>query len=116
MMKDTPIQILDHIFYRNEASLKTNIFKIASNDSEYMLSNNFSVCFLSSDAEKLFTALNEKTNTNEISKIDIITRLIHLSCKREVNILSCEEYKVQSIKRILDKIYDLDGQLSSDNF
>lgn len=36
-MKDTPIQILDHIYYRDEASLETNKFRIASNDSQRML-------------------------------------------------------------------------------
>jgi hypothetical protein len=32
-MKDTPIQILDHIYYRDEASSETNKFRIASIDS-----------------------------------------------------------------------------------
>ena len=70
-MKDTPIQILDHIYYRDEASLETNKFRIASNDSQRMLDKNFSVCFLSSSPKYLFIALNEKTyDTNEIIAID----------------------------------------------
>ena len=46
-MKDTPIKILDHIYYRDEASLQTNKFRISSNDSQRMLDKNFSVCFSS---------------------------------------------------------------------
>lgn len=46
-MKDTPIQILDHIYYRDEASLKSNKFRIASSGSESMINENFSACFLS---------------------------------------------------------------------
>ena len=57
-MKDTPIQILDHIYYRDEASSQTNKFRIASNDSQRMLDKNFSVCFSSSNPKYLFIALN----------------------------------------------------------
>ena len=52
-MKDTPIQILDHIYYRDEASLESNKFRIASNDSQRMLDKNFSVCILSHDTKCL---------------------------------------------------------------
>ena len=51
MMEDTPIQILDHIYYRDEASSQTNKFRIASNNSQRMLDKNFSVCILSYDAK-----------------------------------------------------------------
>ena len=116
-MKDTPIQILDHIYYRDEASLETNKFRIASNDSQRMLDKNFSVCILSSDTRTLSTKLNEKTyDANKIDRRDAIARVIYLSNKKKVSILSCEEYKDQCIKRILGKIYDLYGHLSSDNF
>lgn len=116
-MKDTPIQILDHIYYRDEALLETNKFRIASNDSQHMLDKNFSVCFSSSDEGSLFIALNEKTyDVNKIDRRDAIARVIYLSNKKKVSILSCEEYKDQCIKRILGKIYDLHKQLSSDNF
>ena len=116
-MKDTPIQILDHIYYRDEASLETNKFRIASNDSQRMLDKNFSVCFSSSDERSLFIALNEKTyDTKEIIQRNISSRVIYLSNQKKVSILSCEEYKDQCIKRILGKIYDLHRRLSSDNF
>ena len=59
-MKDTPIQILDHIYYRDEASSQTNKFRIASNYSQRMLDENFSICFSSSNTKYLFIALNEK--------------------------------------------------------
>ena len=117
MIKDTPIQILDHIYYRDEASLETNKFRIASNDSQRMLDKNFSVCFSSSDERSLFIALNEKTyDTNKINQRNMSSRVIYLSNKKKVSILSCEEYEDQYIKRILGKIYDLHGRLSSDNF
>ena len=60
MKKDKPIQILDHIHYRDEALLKSNKFKIASNFLQRMLDKNFSICFLSPDTKLLFIALNEK--------------------------------------------------------
>ncbi len=108
-MKDTPIQILDHIYYRDEASLQqTNKFRIASNDSQRMLDKNFSVCFSSSDTRKLFIASNEKTyDTNKINQRNMSSRVIYLSNQKKIYILSCEEYKDQCIKRILGKIYDL---------
>ena len=116
-MEDTPIQILDHIYYRDEASSQTNKFRIALNDSKRMLSKNFSVCFLSSDTGTLFTTINEKTyDANKIDRRDAIARVIYLSNKKKVSILSCEEYEDQCIKRILGKIYDLHKRLSSDNF
>ena len=116
-MEDKPIQILDHIYYRDEASSETNKFRIALNDSKRMLSKNFSVCFLSTDARKLFIASNEKTyDIQEINQRNMLNRVIHLSNKKKVSILSCEEYEDQCIKRILGKIYDLHRRLSSDNF
>ena len=116
-MKDTPIQILDHIYYRDEASLKTNKFRIASNDSKRMLDKNFSVCFSSSDETSLFIALNEKTyDTNKINQRNMSSRVIHLSDQKKISILSCEEDEEEYITRILGKIYDLYGHLSSDNF
>ena len=111
-MKDTPIQILDHIYYRDEASSQTNKFRIASNDSKRMLDKNFSVCFSSSNTKYLFIALNEKTyDTNKINQRNISSRVIHLTNKKKVSILSCEEYEDQCIKRILGKIYNLQNQL-----
>ena len=111
-MKDTPIQILDHIYYRDEASLETNKFRIASNNSQRMLDKNFSVCFSSSDERSLFIALNEKTyDTNKINQRNMSSRVIYLSNKKKVSILSCEEYEDQCIKRILGKIYNLQNQL-----
>ena len=112
MMKDTPIQILDHIYYRDEASSQTNKFRIALNDSKRMLSKNFSVCFLSLDTRSLFIALNKKTyDTNKINQRNMSSRVIYLSNKKKVSILSCEEYEDQCIKRILGKIYNLQNQL-----
>ena len=68
-MEDTPIQILDHIYYRDEASSQTNKFRIALNDSKRMLDKNFSVCFLSLDTRTLFTTLNEKKyDANKINQ------------------------------------------------
>ena len=117
MIKDTPIQILDHIYYRDEASSQTNKFRIASNDSQRMLSKNFSVCFLSLDTRSLFIALNEKTyDTNKINQRNMSSRVIYLSNKKKISILSCEEDEEEYITRILGKIYDLYGHLSSDNF
>ncbi|MBP8634669.1 MAG: hypothetical protein KBI25_05775 [Clostridia bacterium] len=114
-MKDTPIQILDHIYYRDEASLETNKFRIASNDSQRMLDKNFSVCLSSSDERSLFIALNEKIyDANKIDRRDAIARVIYLSNKKKVSILSCEEYEDQCIKRILGKIYDLHESIAID--
>ena len=117
MMKDTPIQILDHIHYRDEALLKTNKFRIASNNSQRMLDKNFSVCFLSPDVQSLFIALNEKTyDTHKINQKNMSNRVIYLSNQKKIFILSCEEDEEKYITRILGKIYDLYGHLSSDNF
>lgn len=111
-MKDTPIQILDHIYYRDEASSQTNKFRIASNDSQRMLDKNFSVCFLSSDTTKLFIVSNEKTyDTKEIIQRNMSSRVIYISNQKKVSILSCEEYEDQCIKRILGKIYNLHRRL-----
>ena len=116
-MKDTPIQILDHIYYRDEASSQTNKFRIASNNSQRMLDKNFSVCFSSSDERSLFIALNEKTyDTKEINQRNISSRIIYLSNKKKISILSCEEDEEECITRILGKIYKLYRRLSSDNF
>ena len=116
-MKDTPIQILDHIYYRDEASSQTNKFRIASNDSQRMLDKNFSVCFSSSDERSLFIALNEKTyDTKEIIQRNISSRVIYLSNQKKVSILSCEEDEEKFITKILGKIYNLHRRLSSDNF
>ena len=116
-MKDTPIQILDHIYYRDEASSQTNKFRIASNDSQRMLDKNFSVCFLSSNTKYLFIALNEKTyDTKEIIQRNISSRVIYLSNQKKVSILSCEEDEEKCITKILGKIYNLHRRLSSDNF
>ena len=115
-MKDTPIQILDHIYYRDEASSQTNKFRIASNDSQRMLDKNFSVCFSSSSTKYLFIALNEKTDTKEIIQRNISSRVIYLSNQKKVSILSCEEDDEKCITKILGKIYNLHRRLSSDNF
>ena len=116
-MKDTPIQILDHIYYRDEASSQTNKFRIASNDSQRMLDKNFSVCFSSSDERSLFIASNVKAyDIQEIIQRNISSRVIYLSNQKKISILSCEEDEDQCIKRILGKIYDLHMRLSSDNF
>ena len=116
-MEDTPIQILDHIYYRDEASLETNKFRIASNDSQRMLDKNFSVCFSSSDERSLFIALNEKTyDTHKINQKNMSSKVIYLSDQKKISILSCEEDDGKCITKILGKIYDLHKQLSSDNF
>lgn len=116
-MKDTPIQILDHIYYRDEASSRTNKFRIASNDSQSMLDKNFSVCFLSSDERSLLIALNEKTyDTNKINQRNISSRVIYLSNQKKISILSCEENEEECITRILGNIYELHRRLSYDNF
>ena len=116
-MKDTPIKILDHIYYRDEASLETNKFRIASNYSQRMLDKNFSVCILSSDERSLLIELNEKTyDIKEIIKRNMSSRVIYLSNQKKISILSCEEDEEKCITRILGKIYDLYGHLSSDNF
>ena len=116
-MKDTPIQILDHIYYRDEASLETNKFRIASNDSQRMLDKNFSVCFSSYDERSLIIALNEKTyDTKEIIQRNMSSRVIYLSDQKKISILSCEEDEEECITRIFGKIYDLRRRLSSDNF
>ena len=110
-MKDTPIQILDHIYYRDEASSQTNKFRIASNDSQRMLDKNFSVCFLSSDTT-LLHALNKKTyDTHKIIQRDMFARVIYLSNQKKVSILSCEEDEEKCITKILGKIYNLQNQL-----
>ena len=112
-MKDTPIQILDHIYYRDEASSETNKFRIASNSSENMINENFSVCFLSSDMKLLFIALNEKTyDTHKINQKNMSSRVIYLSDQKKISILSCEEDEGKCITRILGKIYNLHEQLS----
>lgn len=111
-MKGTPIQILDHIYYRDEASLETNKFRIASNNSQHMLDENFSVCFSSSDERSLFIALNEKTyNTNRINQRNMSRKVIYLSNQKKIYILSCEEDEEECITRILGKIYNLRNQL-----
>ena len=111
-MEDTPIQILDHIYYRDEASSQTNKFRIALNDSKRMLSKNFSVCFLSSNEGSLLIALNEKTyDTNKINQRNISKRVIYLSNQKKISILSCEEDEEECITRILGKIYNLQNQL-----
>ena len=115
-MKDTPIQILDHIYYRDEASSQTNKFRIASNDSQRMLDKNFSVCFSSSSTKYLFIALNEKTDIQEINQKNMLNRVIHLFKSKKVSILSCEEDEEKCITKILGKIYNLHRRLSSDNF
>ena len=116
-MEDTPIQILDHIHYRDEALLKTNKFRIASNNSQRMLDKNFSVCILSYDTKCLLIELNEKTyDIKEINQRNMSSRVIHLSDQKKISILSCEEDEEEYITRILGKIYDLYGHLSSDNF
>ena len=116
-MKDTPIQILDHIYYRDEASSQTNKFRIASNDSQRMLDKNFSVCFSSYDERSLIIALNEKTyDTKEIIQRNISSRVIYLSDQKKISILSCEEDEEECITRILGKIYNLYSKLSSNNF
>ena len=112
MIKDTPIQILDHIYYRDEASLETNKFRIALNDSKRMLSKNFSVCFLSLDTRSLFIALNEKTyDTNKINQRNMSSRVIYLSNQKKISILSCEEDEEKFITKILGKIYNLHRRL-----
>ena len=111
-MKDTPIQILDHIYYRDEASSQTNKFRIALNGSQIMIDKNLSICFLSLDTRSLSIALNKKTyDTNKINQRNMSSRVIYLSNKKKVSILSCEEYEDQCIKRILGKIYNLQNQL-----
>ena len=113
-MKDTPIQILDHIYYKDEASLQTNRFKIAPNGSKHMLDKNFSVCFLSTDSRKLFIASNEKTyDIQEINQKNMTNRVIYLSNQKKVSILSCEEYEDRSIEKILFKIIDLHEKLKN---
>ena len=111
-MKDTPIQILDHIYYKDESSSQTNKFRIASNDSQRMLDKNFSVCFSSSDERSLLIALNEKTyDTKEIIQRNMSSRVIYLSNQKKISILSCEEDEEECITRILGKIYNLQNQL-----
>ena len=113
-MKDTPIQILDHIFYKNEASSKTNRFGIAPNGSKHMIDKNFSVCFLSTDSRKLFIASNEKTyDIQEINQRNMTNRVIHLSNLKKISILSCEEHGDRSIEKILFKIIDLHEKLKN---
>ena len=117
MKKEKPIQILDHIHYRDEALLKTNKFGIALNDSQRMLDKNFSVCILSSDERSLLIELNGKTyDTHKINQKNMTNRVIYLSDQKKIFILSCEEDEEKCITRILGKIYDLHRQLLSDNF
>ena len=112
MMEDTPIQILDHIYYRDEASLETNKFRIASNDSQRMLDKNFSVCILSYDAKCLLIELNEKTyDIKEINRRNMSSRVIYVSNQKKISILSCAEDDEECITRILGKIYNLQNQL-----
>ena len=112
MIKDTPIQILDHIYYRDEASSQTNKFRIALNGSQIMIDKNLSICFLSHDASLLHIALNEKTyDTNKINQRNISNRVIHLTNQKKISILSCEEDEEECITRILGKIYNLQNQL-----
>ena len=111
-MKDTPIQILDHIYYKDEASSQTNKFRIASNDSQRMLDKNFSVCFLSYDERKLFIESNEKAyDVQEINQRNMSSRVIYLSNQKKVSILSCEEDEEKFITKILGKIYELHKRL-----
>ena len=115
-MKDTPIKILDHIYYRDEASLETNKFRIASNDSQRMLDKNFSVCILSYDTKCLLIELNEKTyDIKEINQRNMSSRVIHLSDQKKISILSCEEDEEKCITKILGKIYNIHRKLLSDN-
>ena len=112
MKKEYMIKLLDDIVFRNIASLKTNRFGIAPNGSKHMLDKNFSVCFLSTDARKLFIASNEKTyDIQEINQKNMTKRVIYLSNQKKVSILSCEEYKDRSIEKILFKIIDLHEKL-----
>ena len=112
MEKEKPIQILDHIYYRDEASLETNKFRIASNNSQRMLDKNFSVCFSSSDERSLFIALDEKTyDAHEINQRNMSSRVISISNQKKISILSCEEDEEECITRILGKIYNLRNQL-----
>ena len=116
-MKYPPIQILDHTYYRDEVSSKSNKFRIASNDSQRMIDKNFSVCFSSYDTKCLLIELNEKTyDIKEINKRNMSSRVMHLSDQKKISILSCEEDEEEYITRILGKIYDLYPHLSSDNF
>lgn len=115
-MKNTPIQILDHIYYRDEASSQTNKFRITSNDSQRMLDKNFSVCFSYYNTKYLSIALNEKTDTNKINQRNISSKVIYLSNQKKIYILSCEEDEEKCITKILGKIYNLHRRLSSDNF
>lgn len=112
MIEYTPIQILDHIYYRDEASSQTNKFRIASNNSQRMLDKNFSVCILSYDTKCLLIQLNEKTyDTKEIIQRNISSRVIYLSNQKKISILSCEEDEEKFITRIFGKIYNLHRRL-----
>ena len=112
MMKDTPIKILDDISYRDEALLKSNKFRIASNGYQIMIDKNLSICFLSHDARLLHIALNEKTyDTNKIYQRNMSSKIIYLSNQKKISILSCEEDEEECITRILGKIYNLQNQL-----
>ena len=112
MIKETHIQILDHIYYRDEASSKSNKFRIASNNSQRMLDKNFSVCILSYDTKCLLIELNEKTyDIKEINQRNMSSRVIYLSNQKKISILSCEEDEEECITRILGKIYNLQNQL-----
>ena len=112
-MKDTPIQILDHIYYRDEAISRTYKFRIASNNSQHMIDKNLSVCILSHDTKFLLIELNEKTyDIKEINQRNMSSRVIHLSNQKKISILSWEEVEEECIKKILGKIYNLYGHLS----
>ena len=112
MKKEYMIKLLDDAVFRNIASSKTNRFRIALNGSKHMLDKNFSVCFLSTDARKLFIASNEKTyDIKEINQRNMSSRVIHLSDQKKISILSCEEDEEECIARILGKIYNLKNQL-----
>ena len=114
MKKEYMIKLLDDAVFRNIASSKTNRFRIALNGSKHMLDKNFSVCFLSTDARKLFIASNEKTyDIQEINQRNMTNRVIHLSNLKKISILSCEEYEDRSIERILFKIIDLHEKLKN---
>ena len=111
-MENIPIQILDHIYYRDEASSKSNKFRIASNGFQIMIDKNLSICFLSHDASLLHIALNEKTyDTHKINQRNVSSRDIYLTNQKKISILSCEEDEEKCITRILGKIYNLQNQL-----
>ena len=114
MKKEYMNKFLNDAVFRNIASSKTNRFKIAPNGSKHMLDKNFSVCFFSTDARKLFIASNEKTyDIQEIGQRNMTNRIIHLSNLKKISILSCEEHEDRSIEKILFKIIDLHEKLKN---